>query len=106
MGGSEGGTIECGAQIPVMGRSEDIECLRIENRQHVCIGLGDDVFRTADLVSCVGGRWGESRHVGRQSHRHVLFFCAKWGYAGHAFEEGGELLEECFAGIVGIEGEG
>jgi hypothetical protein len=105
MCGSEGATFECRVQILVMGRPENIECLRVENRQKVSVGLCDDVFDAVDLVPCMRGRHSESRHVWCQRHGHVICFSAIGGYADRAFEESGELLEVGFARVACVERE-
>ena len=102
VGGAEGTAFECRVQITVMGWSEELECLGIEDRQDISVGFDDDAFNTIDLVRCMGGWCGESRHVGRQSYAHV-FFSGRGGYPDGAFEESGKLLEVGLAWIVGIE---
>lgn len=103
--GSKGAAFECRAHILVMSWSENIESVRVENRQKVGVGLCDDVFNAVDLVRRMGGWDSESRHVGRQSYAHVVFLVAIGGHADGAFEESGELLEVSFAWVAGVKGE-
>lgn len=71
------------------------------------VGLGDDVLDTVGLVRRMGGWRGDSGHVGRQSHGHVVEFpTVIWCDSDRVFEEGDELLEVGLAGIVAGEREG
>ena len=106
MGSAERAALELRFQIPVMGRSEERKCLGIEDRQHISVGLGDDVFDPVDLVRRVGGWWGKSGHVWRQSYGNVVVLIGIGGYADRAFEKSGELLEIGLAWVVVIEREG
>lgn len=89
-----------------MGWSEGFECLGIENRQDVSVDFCDDVFDPVDLVRRMGGRYGESRHIGRQGYGHVVLSGWIGGYPDRASEESGELLEVGLARVVCIEREG
>ena len=90
-----------------MGWSKDFEGLRVENRQCIGVGFGDDVLDAVDLVRGVRGRNGESRHVWCQSYTRVVFFRGMGGnHARRAFEESGKLLKVGLAGVAGSEREG
>ena len=107
MGGAEAGTSERRrVQILVTGWSEDLKSLGVENRQLVCIGLGDDVLNAVDLAGGVG-RWnGEPRHVGRQGYARVVLLSTTGDHADGAFEVGGKLVEVGLTGVGGVERDG
>jgi hypothetical protein len=106
VGGGEGATIEFRVQILVLSWSKDFQGFRVENRQSVGVGLGDDIFYAVDLVRCMGGWHGEPRHVGRQCHGHVVSEGTEGGNADHTFEEDGEFLEVGLTRVVATERDG